>query len=264
MDTNTGANAIDGVLRTQLDNLALACRILEVEGHGDRTLGHLAMRDSDRRGFWLKRAGIGLGEVFDWRDFVLLSLDGEQLAGDGRPHGEWPIHSEIYRRRPDVMATGHTHPFHASIFSSLNEPLRAVTNNASCFEGPPPRYTGTSELITDVAVAGEMADALGSAFAMFLRNHGVVFCGTSVEQLLVHGIRLEEACQEQLHIDASSRAWEWPDAAEHARKRASIARMNNVGPFWEYFCRKLARIEAMGHPALSRERIPVRGRAARS
>lgn len=260
MDANAGANAIDDALRAQLNDLATACRILEIEGHGDRTLGHLALRDNDGRGFWIKRAGIGLGEVVDWRDFVLLTLDGEQLAGDGRPHGEWPIHAEIYRRRPDIMATGHTHPFNASIFSSLDEPLRAVTNNASCFEGPPPRYTATSELITEVVVARDMASTLGAAFAMFLRNHGVVFCGTSVAQMLVHGIRLEEACKEQLHVDASGRSWEWPDAAEHARKRASIARMNNVGPFWDYFCRKLARIESMGHPDLARERVTARGR----
>ena len=37
------ADATD--LRQSLDELARACRILEMEGHGDMTLGHLSLRD---------------------------------------------------------------------------------------------------------------------------------------------------------------------------------------------------------------------------
>ena len=43
--------------------LSQACRILEMEGHGDMTLGHVSLRDPDGRCFWLKRNRIGLGEV---------------------------------------------------------------------------------------------------------------------------------------------------------------------------------------------------------
>ena len=42
-------------LRKSLDELARACRILEMEGHGDMTLGHLSFRDPQGRGFWLNR-----------------------------------------------------------------------------------------------------------------------------------------------------------------------------------------------------------------
>src|SRR6266567_3710012 len=99
------AIAIETDLRASLDELARACRILEMEGHGDMTLGHLSLRDPQRRGFWLKRNRIGLGEVLGADDFVLVDWDGRQLAGSGGRHSEWPIHSEILRMRPDVQSS---------------------------------------------------------------------------------------------------------------------------------------------------------------
>ena len=115
------APAID--LRQSIDELARACRILEMEGHGDMTLGHLSLRDPDGRGFWLKRNRIGLGEVMGAGDFVLVDWDGQQMAGSGGRHSEWPIHSEILRMRPDVQVVAHTHPFHACVFSASLDPL---------------------------------------------------------------------------------------------------------------------------------------------
>ena len=50
-------------LEEGLAKLARASRILELEGHGDLSLGHLSLRDPEGRGFWLKRNRIGLGEV---------------------------------------------------------------------------------------------------------------------------------------------------------------------------------------------------------
>ena len=61
--------AISSDLREELDDLAKACRILETQGHGDRIFGHIAMRDAEGRGFWMKHHAIALGEVYDHRDF---------------------------------------------------------------------------------------------------------------------------------------------------------------------------------------------------
>ena len=92
--------AISDAVRADLEKLSASCRILEMEGHGDMTLGHLSLRDPEGRGFWMKRNAIGLGEVAGAEDFVLVTFDGEQIAGSGRCHSEWPIHSEILRSRP--------------------------------------------------------------------------------------------------------------------------------------------------------------------
>ena len=53
------SETISNALRTELDRLASACRILEMEGHGDMTLGHMSLRDPEGRGFWMKRNAMG-------------------------------------------------------------------------------------------------------------------------------------------------------------------------------------------------------------
>ncbi len=79
-------------VRQSLDELARACRILEMEGHGDMTLGHLSLRDPQGRGFWLKRNRIGLGEVMGAGDFVLVDWDGHERRWLGAPvrRRRWP------------------------------------------------------------------------------------------------------------------------------------------------------------------------------
>ncbi len=96
-------SVMDQSTRERLIEAARACRILEMEGHGDMTLGHLSVRDDAGAGFWMKRNRIGLGEVLGPDDFVLVDWDGKQIAGSGGRHSEWPIRSEIFRKRSDPI-----------------------------------------------------------------------------------------------------------------------------------------------------------------
>ena len=257
MATTAKSNTIQvsADLKASLDKLALASRILEIEGHGNFTLGHLAMRDPEGRGVWIKRWGLTLGEVQDWQDHQLIDFDGNLLYGDGnKRHSEWPIHVGIYRRRPDVQASAHTHPRYGTVFSCTPEPLRALTNAGSYFAAPPPRFTRTSELIRKSEVGDEMAEVLGEHNAVFLRNHGVVFCGDSIEKMTIVGVQLETACQQQLEIAASGLPYDWPDDAELARKSETIGESRNLYLFFEYFANKLATTQALGDPNLPTER----------
>ncbi len=251
------SNVMTAELKSDLDELAVACRILEMEGHGSRMLGHMALRDPEGRGVWLKRAGLALSEVFDHRDFVLIDFDGKQLAGDGKRHSEWPIHTEIMKRRDDIFVTAHSHPFHGRVFSAATEPLRPVANAGIYFKVPPPRFELTSELIRTVDVAAAMAEALADNPAIFLRNHGVVFCGESTAQATIMGIRLEEACREHLTMAASGLAWSTPGPAEVARKFKGIGGPAAIRANFEFHRRRLEALEARGHPAFPARRLDV-------
>lgn len=247
--------AVSPELRAELDRLALASRILEMEGHGNFTLGHLALRDPEGRGVWIKRWGLTLGEVSDRTDHQLIEFDGRLLHGDGgKRHSEWPIHVGIYKRRPDVNATAHSHPRHGAVFSAVSEPLRPVTNAGSFFAHPPPRFTRTSELIRKAEVGDEMAEVLGGHRALFLRNHGVVFCGETIEMMTIVGVQLEIACGQMLRLAASGLDYEWPDDEEQARKTRTMGEPRNIGLYFDYFTNKLAATQALGHPSLPTER----------
>lgn len=249
------SNVLTRELTEELDDLAIACRILEMEGHGSRMLGHLALRDPEGRGVWLKRSGLAFSEVFDHRDFVLIDFDGKQLAGDGKRHSEWPIHTEIMKRREDINVTAHTHPFYGRVFSASTEPLRSVSQARSYFQGPPPRFELSSELIRTKDVAAAMAETLDDNLAMFLRNHGVVFCGDTIARCTIMGVRLEESCQEQLTIGASGIAWSFPDDEEEASRSRGIGSDRNVKDTFAFYRRRLAALEAQGHHAYPGRRI---------
>lgn len=238
--------APDGDLARALDRLAVGCRILEMEGHASRVLGHASLRDPEGRGLWLKRWGIAFSETHSAADFVLIGFDGTQLAGEGRAPSEWPIHAGVLKARPDVACVVHSHPFHGRVFSAVTDPLLPVSNTGNWFPGPPPRFEDTSELIHTAAQGDAVAAALGGNFAVFLRNHGVVFCGASIEQAVLMGIQLEEACREHLLLAATGLNWDVPGEEERARKYKGAGAPKSLKASFDFFAREVARREGRG------------------
>ena len=253
MNSISSKHALTNEVKNQLDKLIKLCRILEIEGHGDRTLGFASVRDPHGNGMWIKRSYIALGEVFDYRDFFHIGLDGTIQSGEGRCHGEWPIHAAIYEVRDDINAAIHTHPLYGCVVSSSVEPMRPAGYQQIFFPTPPPRYEGSSELIVKLETGRDAAAVMGKGYCMFLRNHGVVACGTSVEHALVIATAQEAACEEFVKTSSTRFEWSYPSDDEQAKKFKGQER--NVPVFWEYYCRKLARAEALGHPVLSTERV---------
>lgn len=226
-------------LEPPLDQLATACRILEAEGHGDLTLGHLSLRDPEGRGFWMKRNRAALGEIRGAEDFVLLDFGGAKLQGAGGRHSEWPIHAEILRRRPEVNVVAHTHPLHASVFSGVEEPLLPYTLDADYFDALP-RHADEVALITTMDEAAALASSLGGAWAVLIANHGVTFCGRSPQHATCVGVFLEKACRAQLLGRAAGLKPREPSAAVRARRHAQIMTDAHIEHSWDYFCRKHA------------------------
>jgi len=231
---------IDNTLKSSLDELAQACRVLEMEGHSDMTLGHMSLRDPAGRGIWLKRSGISLGEVVGPEDFTLVDFDGNKLAGTGRVHKEWPIHTKIIQARPDVNVVGHTHPLYACAFSATDVELKAVTHEASYLGGPPARYNGTTGLIDTPELGEDLAVALGDASTVLLRNHGVTFVGPTVPIAAMMGIFLEKACRVQLLLMAAGAPYTSTPPEELAAKRGQVFDAPLVESHWSYFLRRLA------------------------
>ena len=229
-------------LTGQLAACAQACRILEMEGHGDMILGHLSLRDPEDRGFWLKRNARGLGEIIGPDDFVLVDWDGNKLAGAGGRHSEWPIHSEIMKSRPEVNVVVHSHPFHASVFSAATVPLQPYTVSADYFVTVP-RHEADVALITTKEEGQDLALALGDSYAVFLTNHGVTFCGTTIPHAVCVGIFLEQACKAQLIGMSAGLDATMPSDAVRAKRHSQIMTPVHWDHSWNFFCRKLAAME---------------------
>jgi L-fuculose-phosphate aldolase len=222
-----------------LEDLALACRQLAAEGHEDGNWGHLAARDPDGAGFWLKRSGIGLGEVESPEDFVLLDFDGEQLAGGGRRHMEWPIHAEIMRARPEVAATAHTHALPFALFSATDVELQQLLHESSAFAtGGVARFRLTSDLILTPELGHALAVELGGARAVLMASHGAAVTGRTVADLAVNVICLTKAIEAQRAMAATGWTVIEPEPGISAEKGRRIWNLEMADVHWSFWVRR--------------------------
>jgi L-ribulose-5-phosphate 4-epimerase len=176
------------------ENVAWACRILAMHGHGDLTLGHVSARAGGR--VFMKRKGLGLEEVAP-RDILTLDLDGRRVAGSGAVHLETLLHAEVYRARDDVGAVIHTHPPYTTAFGATGAGLAYLTHDALLFPEGLGVYDDSADLVMTRETGQAIARALGTHRAVLLRNHGVVVAGTDLRWAVLQALTLERAIRLQ-------------------------------------------------------------------
>jgi L-fuculose-phosphate aldolase len=180
--------------------LADACRILAAEGHEAFELGHVSVRVPGTDRFWVKPAGIGLGEMTA-AVALLCDLDGAIVEGSGRLHREQPLHAALYRARADVGAVVHTHPPHTVAFSASGAAFALVSQDSLPFRGGVARFD-SARLITSAELGDALAAALGQGAAVVMRNHGLTIAGASLEEAVVLAVAFERSLEAQLEASA--------------------------------------------------------------
>ena len=177
------------------DKLALACRLLFMEGYIDHAglvgaripeTGNLLLNPREMRGTDGRHPGIMQGD-----DLVVVDPNGKRVEGSNNPPSETPIFTGVFGARPDVMAVFHLHLPMATAFSVVGKPLRpAYIMGAPFGESVPVCDDGT--LIQRPEQGVHLARALGDNLAVILKGHGAVIVGDSVEAAFVASILLEE------------------------------------------------------------------------
>jgi L-ribulose-5-phosphate 4-epimerase len=197
------ATTNDAAILKAKQDLIDAGLILEAQGLGDLTRGHVSIRmPGNPNLFLMKPHSYGFDEI-TMENIVVCDLEGTKIGGGGRRHSEVFIHSEIFKVRPDVNSVIHVHPTHAVAFSVTGQTLRPVSQPATCFVDGLPYFTDTIALIRTKDMGAGVARALGPHKAVLMRNHGVAVVGANVEEATVLSILLESACQIQLLAEAA-------------------------------------------------------------
>jgi len=218
--------------------VALGCRILALEDQSDFVWGHVSARDPDGRGVWMKAATWGFDEVGP-EQVILVSWEGEVLAGEGRRHIEYPIHTELVRARPDVGCVVHTHAPWSVAFASTGAPLRPVSHEATLFVPPEvARFTATGDLIVSAELGAELAACVGERNAAFMLNHGIVTCGRDVVEGVMAAVLLERACRTSLRALAGGGPTTWSSDEEALSKRARCWSPALLRQAWDYLARR--------------------------
>lgn len=173
-----------------------ACRVLYAQGQEHFYLGHVSARAPGSERIWIKPTGLGLGEIRP-DDVQACDLDGRQLT-EGRPlHHEIPIHTEIYRRRPDVNCVVHTHPFHAAAYASAAADFKFVSQDSVLFADGVGFYPSAPLVVTPEQGRG-VAEALGSRKVVVLKNHGIAAVGSDVANAVFLALSFDRSLRMQL------------------------------------------------------------------
>jgi ribulose-5-phosphate 4-epimerase/fuculose-1-phosphate aldolase len=141
-------------------------------------------------------------------------------------------------RRADVGAVVHTHSDAANAFSALDVPLRPLSHAGSLFSYPDvPRFTLTGGLISSRELGQALADALGSAPACLMPQHGLVAAGKDVAEAVMTALLLDRACRTQLTAMAAGPLTRWGSEQDTVAKRPVVWSDKQFQAGWEYLVR---------------------------
>jgi L-fuculose-phosphate aldolase len=140
-------------------------------------------------------SGLDYGQL-EPEDVVLVDLEKNVLEGELEPSSETPMHTGIYRARPQVDAIVHTHSRFATTLAcrGLEIPpvhymLTTLSRDGRIPLAPYATY-GTEEL------AGYAGEALAESHnACLLQNHGTITVGESAEEAFSRTVVLEEMAE---------------------------------------------------------------------
>ena len=126
-------------------------------------------------------------------DITVVDLDGSFVEGTHKASSETPMHTAVYRARPDIFAVVHTHSPYATAFAVLNRDLPIVTIPLVGW-GPVPvvpfQMPGSKEL------AEAMVAAMGTTKnAALLQNHGVLTAADTLDKAMSGAVYVEEGAQ---------------------------------------------------------------------
>lgn len=236
-----------GGLAELRDRIALACRILAMEGAVDGVLGHISVRVGPGQMLIRGRGPADHGLLFTTQaDVRLVDFDG---AGDDpgagyRMANELPIHGETLRARPAVQAVVHAHPPAVLACGIAGLPLRPIFG---AYNIPAMRLAADgipvyprSVLIRTPELAREMLDCMGDRPVCVLRGHGVTVTGDSLEQAVVRTLNLNILATATLAAAQTGHpAPDIPD--EDIAELPDLGAAFNDQSVWRYYAAKAAR-----------------------
>src|SRR5687767_5209275 len=128
-------------------------------------------------------------------DIIEIDMDGKPVGTDVVPPMEFHIHSEIYRRRPDVNAVAHTHPKWSTFLTMTGAPFKVVYAQAALLGDIPLMDSPLS--INTRAMGERLAATLGEGPAALLKAHGVVVVGADMVECFALAAYVEENAYRQ-------------------------------------------------------------------
>jgi ribulose-5-phosphate 4-epimerase/fuculose-1-phosphate aldolase len=215
------------------EKVATACRILAQHGLVKGSTGHVSARVPGREEIVVRgRPRVDRGLRFAEPDSIInVDLEGRVVGdpGEVKRVGEIYIHTELYKRRPEVNAVIHAHPPGVLLCTMTGLTLRPIfggyepSGMKMAIEGLP--VYGRTITLHTLDETLPFVDVMGNRDLCLMRAHGIAVAGRSVEDATHKAIVLESLAR--LNWYASLRGVAVPEVAQEDREvwaeRARVA-----------------------------------------
>ena len=225
-------------------DLLAANRILAHEGVID-AMGHVSCRHPVRRDhFILSRAKAPA--LVAATDLMEFDAEGRPVDAAGRhPYLERYLHAAIYAARPDIGSVVHDHSLEILPFSVSSTALRPISHTGGLLGEAVPVWdirdkfgSKTNMLVANLAIGTDLAERLGTGYALLMRGHGTVAAGVSVRLATFIAVTLNT--QARLLREALALGDVKYLSREEIVATASLFDPTNpgdaIGRTWEYWC----------------------------
>jgi len=118
-------------------------------------------------------------------------------TGPRRPSSEWRIHRDILAARPEFGALVHAHPQACTTLAIMRRAIPPCHYMVATFGGEDVRCSGYATFGTQ-ALSDCMLEALADRSACLMANHGMITCGTDLDQAMWRAVELEALAKQFL------------------------------------------------------------------
>lgn len=140
-------------------------------------------------------------------DFLIVDMGGKVVEGTGKPEvSAVSLHGPLHRRLPQARCVLHTHQPNLTALVALREQrLLMVHQDATLFHGIVAYVDTYGDLPLDDTAGEQVADAMGDALVLLMKNHGPMVVGHSIAQAFQTLYYLDRIAAVQLRAMATGR-----------------------------------------------------------
>lgn len=187
----------DAKLEAERAKVLQIARRASASGHMALTMGNFSVRDPETGLVAITPSGRLYDEMLV-TDICLVNLDNEQVDGPYEPSFETPIHTYVYRTRPDVNGVVHTHSAYCNVLGLLGMEIPPVLVTQLGYVGgsvpvAPYQKSGSDEF------AEEAMRIMGEGSVVVLANHGILAIGPDIDTAFARAVYTEEGAMIYYH-----------------------------------------------------------------
>jgi ribulose-5-phosphate 4-epimerase/fuculose-1-phosphate aldolase len=184
--------------------LALAYRVFGAMGWGSLGDGHISARDPERPD-WFR--------YMTTDDLVLVRPDGTIEGGGHITMAAYYIHAPVHEARPEIVSAAHCHTPYGTPFSTTVANLEPISQESCAFFGDHEIFDDEEVSISSTDGGKRIAEAIGGARGVILRNHGLLTVGGTIDAAVGYFLLMERCAEVQVKSRDAR-----PIAAESARR----------------------------------------------